>query len=291
MALRDAAATAGLVCLLLTSTGCDTGNSFSASSETSAWSHAAGETHGRDERACSRRQQQMVLRLDVAVQRLRLAVRSRSDVASTGALADLGRQVARYDARTRELCADAPLHALHRAVDAAAEEPLEGRSVRSVVDAYEAWGLVVVPARHAHIVVKPDPCSLLRRHVTVSHRVRYEPDGAGKQGWVDLRVHNDWLLEVRVHHRGAIAAQGVRPDGGTAVYVWGGSPADTAGGEPGSAERRALSLLPAGAGSGTSHGGRVRLTPDGSLQVVKVDASAYTVAGLPSCPVTSVPER
>lgn len=243
-----------------------------------------------DARTCEQRQRRLLIGLNGLVQRLTVVVLARPEVTPTDVLERLERRVDEVDRRTRQVCEEAPLDTLRSAVNALPQGTVAEPALRQVVDAFEAWGESVAPAQWARIVYHRDPCVPMMRNVDVDFRVRYEPDEGGKRAWVQYTVENDWWMEVYVDHGGEVAARGLRPDGDSAVYIWGGSSADTAGGRPGAVDERTVSLVavPLGARDpALTRRGKVRLLADGSLRVSDFSASAYSRVGLPSCDVSA----
>lgn len=115
----------------------------------------------------------------------------------------------------------------------------------------------------------------MREHIHASYEVRRRPESGGAAVLVDVVLVNDWTEEVYLDHGGRIEATGVRPDGGTTIYDWGGSSSDTAGAAPGRTDRNRVYPTPA-----TGPELYLRLFADGDVLVVDVYGSAYGRVGL-----------
>jgi hypothetical protein len=129
--------------------------------------------------------------------------------------------------------------------------------------------------RETRIVYYADPCVPLRNKVHASYEVLYRPEAGGTKVWVDLVLVNDWDTTVYLDHGGQIEAPGVRPDGATRTYQWGGSSADTAGARPGRTSRTRVAPVPA-TGPEPSP---IHLFSYGEVRVFDVFGSAYSTIG------------
>jgi len=121
------------------------------------------------------------------------------------------------------------------AIDNGLDEPL----LRRIVDAYETWRRTVgkhlrpddpraMDYQLAIIRYQADPCAPMRKHVHASYEIRRRAESAEwRPGWRSCSP-TKWSEPIGLGHHGRLRATGVRPEGATRVYVWGGSSADWA---------------------------------------------------------------
>ena len=187
------------------------------------------------------------------------------------------REVRETVAEASEVCGDeaTALTALAALVQTMTESGIDESLLRQIVDAFEAWGSAIGRPRETRIVYAADPCVPLLRNVHASYEIRRRPESGGIAVGIDLLLVNDWDTTVYMDHGGRIEATGVRPDGATRTYQWGGSSADTAGARPGRTYRQRVSPVPA-TGPEPSP---IHLVPDGDVRVFDVYGSAYTSIG------------
>jgi hypothetical protein len=211
------------------------------------------------------------------LQRITERVLSDPDRVPPEAIRRFARNIRNAVEDTKRACGDeaTELNALAELVlptpDTGIDEPL----LHQIVGAFERWGRAIGRQRETRIVYFADPCVPLRKKVHASYEVLYRPEAGGTKVWIDLVLVNEWDTTVYMDHGGQIEATGVRPDGATRTYQWGGSSADTAGARPGRTSRTRVAPVPA-TGPEPSP---IHLFSYGDIRVFDVFGSAYSAIG------------
>lgn len=210
------------------------------------------------------------------LQTLTQRVLSGADEQAPAAAQGLARAIGSAARRAGKVCGDeAPeLAAVAELAHSAAERGPDEALLRQLVDAFEEWGRTIGRVRETQIVYAADPCMPMREHVHASYEIRRRPEGGGVAAWVEVVLVNEWEHRVYLDHGGRIEATGVRPDGGTRTYDWGGSSSDTSGAAPGKTSRDPVHPVPA-----TGPEPYLHLFPDGEVRVFDVQGSAYAHVG------------
>jgi hypothetical protein len=196
--------------------------------------------------------------------------------ASAAAVERFARAIGSAARRASKVCGDeatelaAVAELAGSAVDAGPDEAL----LRQIVDAFEEWGQTIGRVRETRILYVADPCVPMREHVHASYEIGRRPESGGVAVWVEVVLVNDWTEQVYLDHGGRIEATGVRPDGGTRIYDWGGSSSDTSGAAPGRTSRDRVYPVPA-----TGPEPYLHLFPEGDVRVFDVHGSAYGRVG------------
>ena len=211
-------------------------------------------------------------RLQVLTQR----VLSNPGEQAPGAAERFARAVDSAARKASKVCGDqaTDLAAVAELARSAVDGPLDEALLRQIVDAFEEWGRTIGRARETRILYVANPCVPMREHVHASYEIRHRPESGGVAVWVEVVLVNDWSEEIYLDHGGRIGATSVRPDGGTTIYDWGGSSADTAAAAPGKTSRDRVYPTPA-----TGQEPYLHLFPEGDVRVFDVSGSAYGSVG------------
>jgi hypothetical protein len=178
--------------------------------------------------------------------------------------------------KASKVCGDeaTELAAVAELAGSAVDDEPDEALLRQIVDAFEAWGRAIGRVRETRILYVADPCVPMREHVHASYEIRRRTESGGVKVWVEVVLVNDWSEQVYLDHGGRIEARGVRPDGGTTTYDWGGSSSDTSGAAPGRTSRDRVYPVPAAGPEPYLH-----LFPEGDVRVLDVYGSAYGRVG------------
>lgn len=217
------------------------------------------------------------------LQNITEGVLSEPDRVPPKAIGRFARDVRRAVEETSKACGDeaTALHSLAELVQPTTDTGIDESLLRQIVDAYEAWGREIGRPRETRIVYLADVCAALTEKVRATYEIRRQPESGGYAVSVDLVLVNDWDETVYLDHGGSIDATGVRPDGASRTYQWGGSSADTAGARPGRTSRDRVAPVPA-TGPEPSP---IRIHPEGDIRVYDVYGSAYSSIGPCRIPV------
>jgi hypothetical protein len=210
------------------------------------------------------------------LQALTQRVLSDADEQAAAAAERFARTIGSAARRANKVCGDeaTELAAVAELAGSAVDGEPDEALLRQIVDAFEEWGRTIGRVRETRILYVADPCVSIRQHVHASYEVRRRPESGGVAVWVEVVLVNDWTERVYLDHGGRIEATGVRPDGGTTLYDWGGSSSDTSGAAPGKTSRDRVYPVPA-----TGPEPFLHLFPEGDVRVFEVYGSAYGRVG------------
>ena len=271
---REVAALFGAAMLVMPAAcGSDGGNDPDADPTQSSTPSASVDT---DSKKCRAAQRDMAWMVRQRLQPLTQRALSQPDQVPADATEPLRLVSAQTARSSRKECGGDPTalvpmtELVQRAIDDGLDEPL----LRQIVEAFEKWGRTVgAQPRLARIIYHADPCVPLRKHLNASYEIRRRAESGGVAVWVEIVLTNDWWQEIYLDHGGSIRATGVRPDGATRTYSWGGSSADTAAAAAGRTSRTPIAPVPAVGPTPYLH-----LFPDGDV-VFDVYGSAYGNVG------------
>ncbi len=209
-----------------------------------------------DSETCLAAQVRMVWIVQRPLQSLTQRVLSQPDQAHLKAAELLRQGIARTARSSQKACGGDPtaLIPLTELVRSAIDEGLDEPVLRRIVEAYEEWRRTVGkpfphddPARRDHelaIIRYANLCAPMRKHVHASYEILRRAESGGVAVWVEIELTNEFSEPWSVGHHGRLRATGVRPEGGTWDYGWGGSSADWAMAAAGQTSRTAVDPFP-----------------------------------------------
>jgi hypothetical protein len=236
---------------------------------------------------CLARQADQTYAIGGRLQNVTKGVLAEPDRVPPKALRRFVREVRQTVEEASKVCGDeaTELDALAELVRTMTESGLDEGLLRQIVTAFEAWGRAIGRPRETRIVYAADPCVPLRKKVHATYEVLRRPESGGVAVSIDLVLVNNWNATVYLDHGGRIRATGVRPDGATRTFQWGGSSSDTAGARPGRTSTTRVSPIPPMGPEPAP----ILLLPDGDVHVFDVYGSAYASIG--PCPIAVEPAR